>query len=137
MRHPYLGRAQYVSSGMQAERDCAEAPLLTVGQASEVMLTQPVSQNRQAQLLRKIALMTRAGMVGMRVRDYRSGHRPPRVDVKVAGRAVEPFIGGNNQGVTHAAPHSLVRVQFSRNKLWDNRIVLLLHPMLSRHRRHG
>ena len=98
---------------MQAQGDGAEAPLLAVFQPGEFMLTQAVAQNGHAQMLGIVLLMASARVVSVGVGDHRRGHRPPRVDVKIARRAIQPFVGGNHQRIMHSEVRSLVRVHFS------------------------
>ena len=43
-------------------------------------------------------------VVGMAVRDQRAVNRPRRVDVEIAGRAVDAFVGGAEElGEAHSA----------------------------------
>jgi hypothetical protein len=62
---------------------------LPVRQGLQVDIAQPRAQNAFGRLCGQVMAVARACMVGVRMRDHRARHRPPGVDVEVAGRAIQ------------------------------------------------
>ena len=88
---------------MQADLCAAEGERLAIADTGKLMLlAEAMAKDRQTGLLGKVIDMTGAGVIGVRMGDHRTGDRPPRVDMKVARRAVKPFVGWNDQRILHA-----------------------------------
>src|SRR5690606_6034758 len=90
--------AQHMAGGMKTQGHAVMVDARAVGQRLQIdVLPQPRPQNAFAGRGRQVMPTAPAGMVAMTMGDHRPLHTAPRVDVKIAGRTVEPFGAGNDQ----------------------------------------
>jgi hypothetical protein len=110
-----LGAAQYVARRHKAQGDAVQIDPLPAGQ-SLPPLARPVAvarlHDRQGRRRGQDRVVARAGMIGVTVGDDRTRHRARRIDVEVAGFAVQPRAGHAQpgfrfrRGIRHAAEAS-------------------------------
>ena len=75
---------------MQADAHAAVLDRLAIGQRLQHdVVAQPCAQHAGAVVRGQVVPVAATRMVGVRMRDHRAVHRPPRVDVEVARRAVQ------------------------------------------------
>ena len=83
---------------MQADGDALMADDLAVANDVTGDFAQTALHDRPALRMGQIVGVTRPRMVCVGMRDDRPVHRPPGVDVEIAGRAVQPAISLLKQG---------------------------------------
>src|SRR5690606_37404455 len=96
---PYLRRAQYMPGRMQRHACPAEGEGLAVIVRVHHLPAQAPAQDRNAVATAVVLAHAAAGVVAMAMGDDRARHRPPRIDVEIAGRAVKPFRAQDDQVV--------------------------------------
>ncbi len=94
-----LRRSGNVACGVKADRDIADAALLTIGDACRVDGAKSVADHRQGSMGRQIPAMADAGVVRMAMGDQRTRYRAPRVDEEITGRAVNASVGEGQDGI--------------------------------------
>ena len=98
MFQPQLRRAQHMAGRMQRQPHAVVHHGLAVGQGLQGdVLAEPAPQDGGAVVVGQVMGMAPARVVAVAVGDHGAVHRPPRVDVEVAGRAVEPLGAGDHQ----------------------------------------
>ena len=76
---------------------------LAVGQALQRDVgAEPCAQHAFADRRGQVGAMARPRMVGMRMREHRTRHRPPRVDVEVARGAIQSLRAQHDEVVVVA-----------------------------------
>ena len=81
-----------MAGGVETQGDAVMQQPLAIRQGLQVdVLAQSRAQNPFAGRRGQVMLVAGAGMVAMGVGDDRTLDRPPRVDVEIAGRAVQAF----------------------------------------------
>ena len=89
---PNLRRAQHVAGRKQRHPHTVHFDRLAVGQRLQRDAgTQPRPQHALGGCGREVGAVAGPRVVGMRMRDHRTRHRPPRVDEEVARLAVQPL----------------------------------------------
>ena len=86
---PHLRRAEHVARGMQRDAHPEVVDALSIAQRLQIDLAEAGPQHALARCGCEVVRVACARMVGMGVRDHRARDWSPRVDVEVAGRAVE------------------------------------------------
>ena len=108
----YLGRAEHMAGGVEAEGDAVVIEGFAVGQGLQVDIgAQTAAQDAGAGGGAEVVTVAGAGVIAMTVGDDRPLHRPPGVDVEVAGWAVEAFGAGDDKVHGRAAGWGLVSVE--------------------------
>ena len=98
---PRAASKSRATGGMQAQGDRPETPLLVVVHSGKAVLPQPMPHDRQAEVVGQVTRTTRAGVVCVGMGNHGSRHRTPRIDIKIARRTEQAFIGGNDDWITH------------------------------------
>ncbi|MNI45527.1 hypothetical protein D3C73_999550 [compost metagenome] len=81
-----------MAGGVETQGDAVMQQPLAIRQGLQVdVLAQSRTQNPLAGCRRQVMLVASTGVVAMGVGDDRTLDRPPRVDVEIAGRAVQAF----------------------------------------------
>jgi len=99
---PRAASKSRATGGMQAQGDRPETPLLAVVHSGKAVLPQPMPHDRQAEVVGQVTRTTRAGVVCVGMGNHGSRHRTPRIDIKIARRTEQAFIGRNDDRITHA-----------------------------------
>ena len=99
---PRAASKSRATGGMQAQGDRPETPLLAVVHSGKAVFTQAMAHDRQAEVVGQVMRTARAGVVRMGVGDHGGRHRTPRIDMKIARRTEQAFVGGNDDWITHA-----------------------------------
>ena len=87
-----LRRAEHVAGRKQRHAHAVHLDRLAVAERLQRDAgAQPRAQHALGGCGREVGAMAGPRVVGVRVRDHRARHRPPRVDEEVAGLAVQPF----------------------------------------------
>ena len=86
---PHLRRAQHMACGVQRHTHAEVVDALAVSRGLQGNRTQPRPQHALPGSRRQIGAVTDTRMVGVGVGDDGARHRPPRVDVEIAGRAIQ------------------------------------------------
>ncbi|MNF83995.1 hypothetical protein D3C84_663360 [compost metagenome] len=91
-----------MAGGVETQGDAVMQQSLAIRQSLQVdVLAQSRTQNSFTGCCRQVMLVTGSGMVAMGVSDDATLNRPPRVDVEIAGRAVQAF--GTRDDKVHVA----------------------------------
>jgi hypothetical protein len=91
MLDAHLRRSEHVAGGVQRNRHAVSRDALAVIERLDRYLAEPGTQHGQRRTRGDVMPAAGARMIGVRVRDDRMLDRPPRIDVEVAGRAIEAF----------------------------------------------
>jgi hypothetical protein len=97
-----------VAGRVQRHRDAVDRHPLAVTSGLERDVAEPGAQHVLAGGRRQVVRMAAARVVGVCVRDDGAPDRPPRIDVEVAGRAVQPLRPLDHEIVGHALCHMRV-----------------------------
>src|SRR5205085_2722338 len=101
----HLGRPEDVPRRVERDGNAAEVHGLAVADGSNRGgRAEPLPQDGFAVTGREVVAGAGAGMVRMGVSNHRAIDRLPRIDVEIAGRAVEPAVGQAQQVGRHAVP---------------------------------
>jgi len=99
---PDLRRTEHMAGGMEADANAVVRDRLAVRQRLERdLLAEPDAQHPFGRRRGKVAAVAAARVVGMGMGEDGALHRPPRVDVEVALRAVQAFAALHDQVVRH------------------------------------
>ena len=98
---PRAASKSRATGGMQAQGDRPETPLLAVVHSGKAVFTQAMAHDRQAEVVGQIMRTARAGVIRMGMGNHGGSNRPPRINMKIARRTEQPFIGGNDDWITH------------------------------------
>jgi hypothetical protein len=104
---PDLRRAEHVAGRVQAQRTPKWSTTSPYGQRLQVDLAEPRAQHAFGRRRGEVMRVAAARVVAVRVRDDGAIDRPPRVDVEIAGRAVQAFLALDDEVVAHRMPRSV------------------------------
>src|SRR5690554_7567053 len=99
---PRAASKSRATGGMQAQGDRPETPLLAVVHSGKAVFTQAMAHDRQAEVVGQVMRTARAGAVRMGMGNHGGHHWTPRIDMKIARRTEQAFIGENDDRITHA-----------------------------------
>jgi hypothetical protein len=102
----HLRRAEDVAGRMQAHARVADGHRLAPVEAGDVDAPEARAQHADAALRGQVVAMAGARVVGVGVRDDGALDLAPRVDVEVAGRAIEALRAPDDQVSGHGTPES-------------------------------
>ena len=86
---------------VERELDAVAGQDLAVVRGLDRDVAEALFQDRRGQRMADVEVGAEAGVIGVRMGDDGAGNRPPRVDMKVAGLAIEASVGRCDQ--VHAA----------------------------------
>src|SRR5690606_23913327 len=99
---PRAASKSRATGGMQAQGDRTKTPLLAVVHSGKAVFTQAMAHDRQAEVVGQVMRTARGSLVRMGMGDHGGRHRTARIDMKIARRTEQAFIGGNDEPITHA-----------------------------------
>ena len=115
MLEPHLGRTEHMAGRVQRQPHAMVLYHLAIGQRLQRdVLAQTPAQNGRAVMVGQVMRAAIARMVAVRMRDHRALHRPPGIDVEIAGRAIEPLGAGNDQVRSISHPQDAMRAPPAR-----------------------
>jgi hypothetical protein len=95
---PDLRRPEHVPGRVQAQANAEMIDDLAVAQGLQVdVVAQARAQHALGRRGGQVVRVAAPGVIGVRMRDDGAVDRPPRIDVEVAGRAVQPFLALDDQ----------------------------------------
>ncbi len=100
----HLRRTEHVAGGVQRHLHAEMIDGLAIGQRLQRNLAEPRPQHAFGPRRGQVAGVASAGMVGVRMRDDGTVDRPPRIDVEIAGSAIEAFRPGDDEVVVPGHP---------------------------------
>ena len=109
----YLCGTQDMPGRMQRYAGIAQRERLAVGVHAIVLLAQSPLQDRQAFGTGVIAAHSHPGVIAMSMGQHSGGHRPPRIDVELAGRTVQAF-RTQLHNVAHDSPRAQILLSSQR-----------------------
>ena len=97
MLDAHLRRAEHMPGRVQADAHAVPVQRLAPGQGLQADIAEPRAQQAGAFGAAQVVPVPGPRMVGMGMGDDGALHRPPRVDVEVAGRAVQTLRAQHDQ----------------------------------------
>lgn len=95
-----LRGAGHVARRMEGHGCPTDGTLFAISDPLGHDITQAVAHNRQCIMGGQISAHTPTGMIRVTVRDKRTVYAPPRINVEIAGRAIDAFGGECQDGIT-------------------------------------
>ena len=100
-RHPHLRRAEHVAGRVERDLDAVPGQDLAIGRRLDHDLAEPPAKDRGGERMADVDIRPEARVVGVAMGNHRARDGPPRVDMKIAGLAIEAAVGRSDQ-VHHA-----------------------------------